>query len=153
MTERLYPLIPTPAVDAPEGHFEPEDDGGYDFPAPLAAQLHAARYGKRKLWETAIERQERTHSEDLSRRRDPAVALDALERIGTVLGRVADSAAPRSALPQDPEAEKAALLARLAELEAAEGASAAEGDGDEEAPAARPAAKRKPAASKAAPAE
>lgn len=131
MTERLYPLIPTPAVDAPEGHFEPEDDGGFDFPGPLATRLHAARHNKRQLWETSIERQERTHGEDLARRRDPAVLYDAVDGFADLVRRLGAAGAP-----QDPEAERAALLARLAELEAAE--ESAEGP-------AKPASRRKPA--------
>lgn len=120
MTERLYPRVPTPAVDAPEGHYEPEGDGGFDFPGPLADRLHAARHGGRKLWETSIERQERTHHEDLDRRRDPAALHDAVDRFGGVLGQLTDALSSR-ALPQDPAAEMAALRARLAELEATEG--------------------------------
>jgi hypothetical protein len=152
MTERLYPLAPTPAVDAAEGHFEPQDDGGFDFPPDLAARLHASRFGRRKLWETSVERQERTYGEDLARRRDPAVALDALERIGSVLGRVADSAAPHGA-PQDSEAEIAALRARLAELEDRARIDAEDGAAEDGAGAGqKPAAKRGTGASKAAPA-
>jgi len=138
MQERLYPRIPTLAVDAAEGHFEAADDGGFDFPGPLAAQLHAARHGRRQVWETSVERQERAHGEDLSRRRDPAAAYDALERITSVLGRAADAG---SREPLSPEDEEAALRARLAELEAARGE-----DG-------KPARGRKPAASKTDPAE
>ena len=34
---RLYPRGAVGAVDDPEfGHFEPEDDGGFDFPGPLS---------------------------------------------------------------------------------------------------------------------
>ena len=136
MTERLYPLVPTPAVDAAEGHFEPEDDGGFDFPGPVAERLHSARYGKRKLWETAIERQERTHGEDLARRRDPAVLYDAVDNFAGLVRMLGTAAAP-----QDPEAEKAALRARLAELEAP-----ADGDGDAAGKTAAP--RRKPAPAK-----
>lgn len=153
MTERLYPLIPTPAVDAAEGHFEPSKeaaDGGYDFPPALHAQLHSARHNGRKLWETAVERQERTHSEDLDRRRDPAALHDAVDRFGGVLGQLTDALASR-ALPQDPAAEIAFLRDRLAELEAAGGQHGPEVP-DISAESA-PAPRRKPAASKATPAE
>jgi hypothetical protein len=135
MTERLYPLVPTPAVDAAEGHFEPEEDGGFDFPGPVAERLHSARYGKRKLWETAIERQERTHGDDLARRRDPAVLYDAVDNFAGLVRMLGTAAAP-----QDPEAEKAALRARLAELEAA-------GDGGEAA-GTTAASRRRPAPAK-----
>ena len=142
MTERLYPLIPTPAVDSAHGHFEPEDDGGFDFPGPHAAHLHSARVAGKKLWETSIERQERTHGEDLDRRRDPAVLYDAVDRFAHVFGQAADSFTARGAVPQDPAAELAALRARIAELEDAP-APSAEAVPDPSAP------KRKTAAAKA----
>lgn len=150
MAERLYPLIPTPAVDSEHGHFEPLDDGGFDFPGPLAEHLHASRFAGKKLWETSIERQERTHGEDLDRRRDPAVLYDAVDRFAHVFGQAADSFALRGAEPQDPDAELAALRARIAELESAGTGE----DGPEPAPGpagAGTAAKRKSPTAKAAP--
>jgi hypothetical protein len=144
MTERLYPLIPTPAVDAPEGHFEPEDDGGYDFPGPVAERLHSARHGGRKLWETSIERQERTHGEDLARRRDPAALYDAVGGITDAFERIGASLNPGS-VPDDRDA-------RIAELERqlAAGTAQESGAGGENPPPAKPAPARKTAASRAA---
>lgn len=138
MQERLYPRVPTLAVDAAEGHFEAEEDGGFDFPGPLAAQLHSARHSGRQVWETSVERQERTHGEDLARRRDPAAAYDALERLTDVLGRAASAGSGRE--PLDPEEEEAALRVRLAELEAARGGT-------------KPPRERKTPAAKSAPSE
>jgi hypothetical protein len=152
MTERLYPLIPTPAVDSEHGHFEPEDDGGFDFPGPLAAHLHSARFAGKKLWETSIERQERTHGEDLDRRRDPAVLYDAVDRFAHVFGQAADSFTSRGTEPLDPDAEIAELRRRLAELEDGQLVTAEDGPATAEAapdPAeGKAAAKRKPPAAK-----
>ena len=136
---RLYPLDPVPAVDAPEGHFEPEEDGGYDLPDTLFSRLHSTHHGGEKAWETQVERQRRQHYQDLERRRDPAALFDAVDRFAGAFGQAADRLASGST-PQDRDEEIAALRARLAELESAE-------PGDEPA-AGRSAARRKPQPSK-----
>lgn len=79
---KLYSLTGAIAHDDSEhGHFVPDEDGAFIFPGPLAELLHSAHVGKRKQWETEIERQERTHGEDLARRQDPATLYGAVAKL------------------------------------------------------------------------
>lgn len=78
---RLYSKTGATVVDAPEGHFEPADDGGFDLPGPLSDLLHSAHAEGVKLWETAIEKQHRLIAEETARRSDPKALLEAVEQI------------------------------------------------------------------------
>ena len=110
---RLYPYPdPVPVVDAPEGHFEPADDGGFDFPDPLFTRLHSTHHGKKKRWETEVERDERRHGEDRDRRRDPETLYNAVAEIAAAARGHAQG------VPADVLAELAAMRAELAELRA-----------------------------------
>jgi hypothetical protein len=79
---RLFSLAGAAAVDDPEfGHFEPVDDGGFDFPGPLSERMHATAVRGQKQWENAIERQRRLITEEAARRADPATLLEAVEKL------------------------------------------------------------------------
>jgi len=79
---RLYPMADVGAVDDPEfGHIEPADDGGFDFPGPLADRLHGVAVRGQRQWEDSIERQRRLILEEQARRADPRTLLDAVEKL------------------------------------------------------------------------
>lgn len=79
---RLYSLTGASALDDPEyGHFDAEDDGGFELPEDLAERLHRFHFGGRPSWEDQIERQERLMQEELERRKDPATLLGAVESL------------------------------------------------------------------------
>lgn len=112
---RLYPYPdPVPAVDAPEGHYEPKDDGGFDFPDTLFSRLHSTHHNGEKRWETAVERQKRTRGEESARRRDPETLYNAVEQIANATRNLAVGQA--QPVPADVLAEIAALRAEIAEL-------------------------------------
>lgn len=82
---RLYTRTGATALNDPEfGHFEADEQGGFDLPEDLALRLHSFHVNKQPMWETDIERQHRTKSEDLERRKDPSTLLDAVEQILSV---------------------------------------------------------------------
>ena len=56
---RLYSLAEAAAVDSGGVHYGPAEDGGFDFPDELTAQLHSTHVGGRKQWETYDERHAR----------------------------------------------------------------------------------------------
>jgi hypothetical protein len=78
---RLYSLNAATAVDDGGQHYEPADDGGFDFPDALGGRLHSSAVRGVKLWETDIERQRRLIADEAARRRDPATLLEAVEQI------------------------------------------------------------------------
>jgi hypothetical protein len=104
---RIYPLSgDVLAIDAPEGHFEAAEDGGFDLPDTLSDRLHSMGVRGRRQWEDAIDRQRRTAAEESSHRGDPSTLLAAVEElIRTVAGKSATSGAP------DPDAARDALIA------------------------------------------
>lgn len=78
---RLYSLTGAAAIDAPEGHFEPGEDGAFDLPSELSARLHGVAVGGKRQWETDVERQNRLVAEEMERRKDPATLLDAVQQL------------------------------------------------------------------------
>jgi hypothetical protein len=78
---RLYSR--TGAVSVAHGGrtYEPEGDGGFDFPEPVGQELHSFHVGGKPAWETQIERNNRLINEELERRQDPATLLDAVQQI------------------------------------------------------------------------
>lgn len=91
---RLYSRAGAHTVDAPEGHFESDPDGGFSFPAPLHGRLHAAHVDGRRQWEDEIERQQRLHTEDVARRQDPATLYAAVADILGATRQLAGHGAP-----------------------------------------------------------
>lgn len=103
---RLYSLTGAAAVVDPEfGRFEPDANGGFDFPDELSDRLH--RFGSKagQFWETDIERQARLLHEELERRKDPATLLSAVEQIMNAASAMA-APAPEAAAPA-PKASRA----------------------------------------------
>jgi hypothetical protein len=81
---RLYPRDPSAAsVDHDGARYEPGEDGGFDFPDELGAQMHSCHVGGKPAWETHAERDARRAGEELERRRDPAALLAAVELLAT----------------------------------------------------------------------
>lgn len=78
---RLYPRHSVGAIDSEFGRIEAQDDGGYDFPGPLAGQMHSIHIDGRQLWEDSIEQQRRLIQEDAARRADPRTLLDAVNEL------------------------------------------------------------------------
>lgn len=104
---RIYPLSgDVLAIDAPEGHFEAADDGGFDLPGTLSGRLCSMGVEGRRQWEDAIGRQRRTAGEDAARRADPSTLLAAVEAL---IRTVAGKNAPAEAAP--PEGARDALIA------------------------------------------
>jgi hypothetical protein len=112
---RLFSLADAGAVDDPEfGHFEPGDDGSFDFPDELSDRLHRLHHRGRPAWENEEERRERCHGEDLARRRDPAMLYDAVGEFSGALKQFAGMSG--AVIPADAAAEIADLKRQLAEL-------------------------------------
>lgn len=87
---RLYSLTGASAIDAPEGHYEPDDTGGFDhLPGAVFERLHGMAVKGRKHWETEVERGDRVHSDELARKRDPASVHDALSELAAVTKQLA----------------------------------------------------------------
>lgn len=79
---RLYTRTGAVAHDDAEyGHFDADENGGFDFPDELSDKLHRFHAGGQPLWETDIERQHRQMAEELERRRDPATLMDAVQQL------------------------------------------------------------------------
>lgn len=102
---RLYSRTGAVALDHDEyGHFEPEDDGGFDFPNELSDELHSfAANG----WETAVERQQRLIAEEMERRRDPATLMEAVQQLVNAARTVAPE--PETKAPAKRAAKRAAV--------------------------------------------
>lgn len=93
---RLYSLMGAASVDSGGVHYDPQPDGGFDFPDALSDHLHGFHSGGKPMWEDATERQRRLIAEELERRQDPASLLAAVERLGQA-GYPAPAAPPVSA--------------------------------------------------------
>lgn len=79
---RLFTRTGATALDDPEyGHFDADEQGGFDFPDDLSDRLHKFAFRGRPAWETDVERQHRMISEELERRKDPATLLDAVQQL------------------------------------------------------------------------
>ncbi|WP_019059943.1 hypothetical protein [Streptomyces prunicolor] len=93
---RLYTLTGASALDDPDyGHFEADDQGGFDFPNEVSDKLHRFHVDGRPAWETDIERQSRLMAEELERRKDPATLLEAVEMlVAAASGKAAAQVAP-----------------------------------------------------------
>jgi hypothetical protein len=79
---RLYTRTGATALDHPDyGHFDADDNGGFDFPDDVSEQLHRFHVGGRPAWESDIERQARLLDEERQRRQDPETLLAAVEQI------------------------------------------------------------------------
>ncbi len=106
-----YPAGTTTHVDHGGVRYEPQPDGGFDFPPDLTGLLHSAHANKQPLWETSIERQRRLIQEEAARRADPATLLDAVEK----LVRAAEATDPEpKAAPAKAAAKPAAKAAAAA---------------------------------------
>jgi hypothetical protein len=105
---RLYSRTGATAVDAPEGHFEPVEDGGFDFPDALSTRMHATHVDGVQQWETAIERQRRVLAEEAERRQDPATLLAAVEKIVNIAETAPAPPAPATRQPRQPRAPRTA---------------------------------------------
>ncbi|NUP47547.1 MAG: hypothetical protein HOW97_09590 [Catenulispora sp.] len=94
---RLYTRTGASALDHPEyGHFDADENGGFDFPDPLSDELHRFHAGGRPMWETDVERQNRLLAEEMERRRDPATLMDAVQQLVNAARTVSE---PASAKP------------------------------------------------------
>lgn len=79
---RLYTRTGATALDHPTyGHFDADEQGGFNFPNELSDQLHGFAVAGRPLWETDIERQNRLIAEEMERRRDPATLMAAVQQL------------------------------------------------------------------------
>lgn len=95
---RLYTRTGATVLDHPVfGHFDADENGGFDFPNELSDEMHRFHSGGRPAWETDVERQHRLFAEDLERRKDPATLLGVVEQ----LMRAAQSAGAASVTKQE----------------------------------------------------
>lgn len=104
---RLYSLAEATGVDHDGVHYGPQDDGGFDFPGPLAGKLHASHVAGQPQWETAIERQQRMIREELVRRQSPEALYEAVSKLVMAAERTVPAAAepdvePEPAAPKTP---------------------------------------------------
>lgn len=104
---RLYSLTGAVVVDAPEGHFEPADDGGFDLPGPLSDRLHGVAVAGARQWENSIERQRRLIAEEAARRADPATLLAAVEKLVAQAEAGAPAAGAKAPAAKPPAAKPA----------------------------------------------
>ena len=129
---RLYSLSGATAIDAPEGHFEPGDDGSWDaLPGAVFERLHNSAVKGRRLWEDEIERSARLHGEEAARRRDPESLYSVMGDLTRTMSQLADVQVRGAAqAPKDDRDDEIAALRReLAELRAAQDAHPAPADG------------------------
>lgn len=107
----LFSKANAAAVDDPEyGHFEAgPETGAFDFPDDLAERLHRVYIRGKKAWETETEREERLHSAESARRRDPETLYAAVADIANVTKQLAglQLAASTPQADADPDAAKA----------------------------------------------
>ncbi len=61
-------------------HYQPGDDGGFDFPDALSDELRGFAVGGKPMWEDADQRRRRLIAEELERRQGPGAALAAFEQ-------------------------------------------------------------------------
>lgn len=95
---RLYTRTGATALDDPQfGHFDADEQGGFDFPDDLSDRLHGFAIGGKPLWETDVERQQRLYDEELERRRDPATLMDAVQQLVNAAKTVQPAPAPAPA--------------------------------------------------------
>lgn len=126
---RLYSLSGATAIDAPEGHFEPGEDGSWDtLPDAVFERLHGAAVRGRKLWEDEIERSARLHGEEAARRRDPESLYSTMGDLTQAMTQLAQMQARGTAqAPADGRDDEIAVLKQqLAELRAAQAAGPAQ---------------------------
>lgn len=95
---RLYSRTDAVAIDAPEGHFGADEDGGFDLPDELGQRLHPVAVGGRRQWETDIERQHRQIAEEIEHRRSPEALYEAVSKLIQVAGS-APAKAPAAKAP------------------------------------------------------
>jgi hypothetical protein len=92
---RLYTRSDASGVDDPEyGHFDADEQGGFDFPDELSNKLHSFHFRGKPLWETDIERKARLMAEEMERRRDPATLMDAVQQLVNAAQAVSPQDAP-----------------------------------------------------------
>jgi hypothetical protein len=124
---RLFSRMSAGAVDDPvHGHFEPDADGGFNFPDQLSDHLHSVHIRKKRAWETEMERDERRHGEESARRRDPETLYNAVSDIANITRQLA--ALQLGAVPAvSPDADVARLTAEVEKLRAQLAAAAETG--------------------------
>jgi hypothetical protein len=140
------------AVDDPEhGHFEPGEDGGFDFPDDLSDRLLRFHHRGKPAWEADEQRALRMHGEEMARRRDPESLYTAVAGISDLTRQLAAlqlGNAPADALPPEVSAELDALRKQVATLQGAVPPAPAEGAPEGGEPPEKPAARRKPPAAR-----
>ncbi|GAB2695946.1 hypothetical protein [Kitasatospora kifunensis] len=93
----LYTLTGAVALDDPEfGHFDADEQGGFDLPDELSDRLHRFAFRGKPAWETDVEHQRRLMAEELERRKDPATLLGVVEQL---MKAAQQAAAPQVASP------------------------------------------------------
>lgn len=105
---RLYSRTDTAAVEHDGVHYEPENDGGFEFPEDVGEHLHGFHTGGKPQWETQIERQHRLMGEEAERRKDPATLLSAVEQL------VKAAQATQTSEPEDAKAAPAKRTSKRA---------------------------------------
>lgn len=79
---RLYTRTGAIALDDPEyGHFDADENGGFDFDDELSDRLHQFARRGAPMWETDIERQHRMVAEEMEKAKDPATLLAAVQQL------------------------------------------------------------------------
>lgn len=105
---RLYTRTGATTLDDPDyGHFEADEQGGFNFPDEVSSRLHRFHVGGRPAWESDIERQQRLMNEELERRKDPATLLSVVEQLmQAAQGQPAPASAPAAAPVADAPAPR-----------------------------------------------
>jgi hypothetical protein len=100
---RLYSLTDAAGADAGGVHYEPGDDGGFDFPDALSDQLRSFHLHGRPMWEDQDQRRSRLITEELERRQRPGAAADAFDQAVLALAEQTAEAADQAVQSLAPE--------------------------------------------------
>lgn len=106
---RLYTRTGATALTDPATGivYEPDEQGGFDFPDDLSDQLHKFAVRGKPMWESDVERQRRLGHEEMQRRRDPASLYDAVAQLMQAAQQATVVSAPSVAEPAPEVAAKA----------------------------------------------
>ncbi|MGA5820815.1 hypothetical protein ACPC54_23480 [Kitasatospora sp. NPDC094028] len=100
---RMYSRTGATVVDDPEhGRFEAGPDGSFDFPDDLSDRLRRFHVGKQRLWEDAVERQDRQMAEQLEQAQNPATLMSMVAQLTQVVAAIAPAAAQSQTVQEAP---------------------------------------------------
>lgn len=99
---RLYTRTGATAQTDPDTGevYEPDEQGGFDFPDELGERLHRFHIGKQRQWEDEEQRHQRIVNEEMERAKDPATLLAVVQQLA-MLAKAAIPAQAATATPAE----------------------------------------------------